>query len=332
MTFLLRAFVLCLFPGFLWSQPSLDSVVTMVFAGDLNFAHRFELAAQDRPINVFAHWKSIGRYDLMMVNLENAITQSVDSVKKEFVFKMKSEHLSHLRRAGISIVNCANNHTADFGEAGILETIRRLDSAGIRHTGIGRNLGDARKPVILTENGIRIGFLGYGGVRAFIATRTQPGTTPHTTRLVLDDIRRLRQQVDFIVVNLHWGEELETEPDSSQIVLAHTMIDSGADLIIGHHPHVLQGVERYRGKIIAYSLGNFVFGGNSNSANSETAVVKARFAKKTMEVQMVPVSVRNWQPALADTGASKRIFDRIQERSKIFLESISLISLGAQHE
>jgi poly-gamma-glutamate capsule biosynthesis protein CapA/YwtB (metallophosphatase superfamily) len=151
MTLFLRAFVLCLFPGFLWSQSHSDSGTTVVFAGDLNFADKFELAAKTRPINVFAHWKSIGRYDLMMVNLENAITRSVDSVKKEFVFKMKAEYLSHLSKAGISIVNCANNHTADFGEAGILETIQQLDSAGIRHTGIGRNLTEARKPVVLTE-------------------------------------------------------------------------------------------------------------------------------------------------------------------------------------
>jgi poly-gamma-glutamate synthesis protein (capsule biosynthesis protein) len=327
-----RAFVLCLLPGFLWSQHQSDSSATIIFAGDLNFAVNFEYAAQHRPINVFAHWKRIGRYDLMMVNLENAVTQSVDSMEKEFVFKMKPEFLSQLCGAGISIVNCANNHTADFGVEGILETIHQLDSAGIRHTGIGRNLAEARKPVIFHVKGIRIGFLGYGGEGTFIASRTQPGTTSRSQWLILEDIKRLRPHIDFIVINLHWGEELETKPDSNQILLAHRMIECGADLIVGHHPHVLQGIERYRGKIIAYSLGNFVFGGNSRCANSETAVLKVRFAKDTMEVLAVPVSVRNWQPAPADSSTAYRVLQCLQERSQVFFETISFTSLGVRHE
>ena len=332
-----RAFVLCLLPGFLWCQHKFpkgqaDTSATIIFAGDLNFAAHFEYAAQYRPINVFARWKRIGTYDLMMVNLENAVTQSVDNMEKEFVFKMKPEYLSQLCNAGISIVNCANNHAADFGSEGILETIQKLDSAGIRHTGIGRNLSEARKPVILLVNGIRIGFLGYGGDKAFIASRTQPGTTSRNPWLILEDIKKLKPRVDFVVVNLHWGEELETEPDSNQIVLAHRMIEDGADLIVGHHPHVLQGIERYCGKIIAYSLGNFVFGGNSRSANSETAVLKVRFMKDSMEIQAVPVSVRNWQPAPADKVAAHRVLQCLQERSQVFLETISFTSLGVQHE
>jgi poly-gamma-glutamate capsule biosynthesis protein CapA/YwtB (metallophosphatase superfamily) len=327
-----RAFVLCLLPGFLWSQHQSDSCATVIFAGDLNFAANFEYAAQHRPINVFARWKRIVQYDLMMVNLENAVTQSVDSMEKEFVFKMKPEFLSQLSGAGISIVNCANNHTADFGVEGILETIHQLDSAGIRHTGIGRNLAEARKPVVFQVKGIRIGFLGYGGSSAFIASRTQPGTTSRSEWLILEDIKRLRPRVDFIVINLHWGEELETKPDSNQIVLAHRMIECGADLIVGHHPHVLQGIERYRGKIVAYSLGNFVFGGNSRCANCETAVLKVRFAKDTMEVLAVPVSVRNWQPAPADSSTAYRVLQCLQERSQVFFETISFTSLGVRYE
>ncbi len=318
-----RAFVLCLLPGVLWSQQKPDSSATIIFTGDLNLAANFEYAAKHRPIKIFSRWDSIGEYDLMMVNLENAVTRSIDSMDKEFVFKMKPDYLPQLRSAGISIVNCANNHAADFGAEGILETIQRLDSAGIRHTGIGRNLSEARKPVILDINGVRIGFLGYGGSREFIASRTRPGTTSRSQWLILEDINRLRPQVDFVVINLHWGEELETEPDSNQIILAHTIIEGGADLIVGHHPHVLQGIERYLGKIVAYSLGNFVFGGNSRCINSETAVLKVRFAKDTMEVQAVPVSIRNWQPEAADTSVANRVFQCLLKRSQIFSKTIS---------
>jgi len=332
MNILRQLFVLWIIPGFLWSQSQSDSCATILFTGDLNFAHNIEYAARIHPINVFAYWKRIGAYDMMMVNLENAVTRSVDSVEKEFVFKMKPEYLSLFHKARISIVNCANNHTADFGAEGISETIQQLDSAGIRHVGIGRNLAEARKPVILSVNGVRIGFLGYGGMRDFIASRTRPGTTSRSLWLILDDIRRLKPRVDFIVINLHWGDELAREPDSNQIALAHRISDAGADLIIGHHPHVLQGIERYHGKIIAYSVGNFVFGGNARSANSETAILRARFTKGIMEVEAVPVSVRNWRPMPADSSAAIRVLQLLQERSRIFLETISFTSLGVRYE
>jgi len=326
MKFFRRAFVLCLLPGFLWPKQKPDSNATIIFTGDLNLAANFEYAAKRRTINVFAKWKSIGAYDLMMVNLENAVTRSLDSMDKEFVFKMKPEYLSQLSNAGITIVNCANNHSADFGIEGI------LDSAGIRHTGIGRNLSEARKPVVLDVNNIRIGFLGYGGTKKFLASRTQPGTAPRSQWLILDDIRRLRPRVDFVVVNLHWGQELETEPDSSQIILAHQIIEGGADLIVGHYPHVLQGIEQYLGRTVAYSLGNFVFGGNLKCANSETAVLKVRFAKDTMEVQAVPVSIRNWRAAAADSSAAALVLQCLEERSQIFSKTIDYKFIGAQYE
>jgi poly-gamma-glutamate capsule biosynthesis protein CapA/YwtB (metallophosphatase superfamily) len=323
MNILLRPLVLCLFPGFLWSQVNTDSSIVFIFTGDLNFAHAFETANRHRPIDVFAHWKDIGTYDCMMVNLENAVTRSIDSVEKEFVFKMQPEFLSQFIGAGITIVNCANNHTADFGVEGILETIHQLDSAGIQHVGVGENFSDARKPVIYSKNDLRIGFVGYGGVKDFIAERKKPGTNSRNEKYIIKDIRKLKPQVDLIVVSLHWGEELETEPDQYQIGIARRIIDSGADLIIGHHPHVVQGIERYHGKIIAYSLGNFVFGGNANSANSETAVLKVTITKSTMDVRVIPVRVRNWQPEPAKSQVARRILRRLEDRSKIFKETIS---------
>jgi poly-gamma-glutamate capsule biosynthesis protein CapA/YwtB (metallophosphatase superfamily) len=332
MNLLFRTFVLWLIPGFLLSQNHSDSVATLIFTGDLTFAHNFEQAASRHPIDVFAKWDRIGRYDAMIVNLENAVTRSADSVDKEFVFKMRPELLPQLVRAGVSIVNCANNHSADFGTEGILETINFLDSAGIKHIGIGKNLAQARKPAILIKNGIKIGFLGYGGVKDFIAARNIPGTSSRSEWLILDDIRRLRPLVDFVVVNLHWGTELAEEPDSGQISLAHKIIDSGADLIVGHHPHVLQGIEKYDGKIIIYSLGNFIFGGNINSMNSESAVVRARFTKKGIGLQAVPIRIRNWQPAPADSLTTSLILMKLQERSKIFLQTISFLYKGAEYE
>lgn len=309
-------------PVVLSSQTRLDSTAIVLFGGDLNFAYRFEQSVGGRVNKIFSRWKKIGDYDMMMVNLENTVTRSMDSIKKEFVFKMKPEYLSLFGEAKITLVNCANNHTTDFGGEGILETIRFLDSVGIRHVGIGYNLAEARKPVILTINGIRIGFLGYGGIYTYRASRTQAGTTPRNKSIILRDIAKLKPRVDFVVINLHWGEELALQPDSSQIALAHALIDGGADLIIGHHPHVLQGIEYYRGKVIAYSLGNFIFGGNAKCANSETAVMKVRFARKSVEVQLIPIEVHNWCPEPADSSTALCIEHLIQERSKIFTDTI----------
>jgi poly-gamma-glutamate synthesis protein (capsule biosynthesis protein) len=323
MNVLIKVIVLCLIPEFLWSQNQADSSAIIVFTGDLNFAQHFEDAMHYRPFDVFAKWDKIGEYDLMMVNLENAVTRSVDSVEKEFVFKMKHEFLPFFSKARISVVNCANNHTADFRTKGILETIQRLDSAGIKHVGIGRNLSEACRPVILTVNGIRIGFLGYGDIGSYIASKKRAGRAPLRKALILDNVKKLRSLVDFIIVNLHWGEELAKEPDSSQIVLAHQIVDGGADLIVGHHAHVLQGIERYHKKIIAYSLGNYIFGGNTKSTNSETAVLKVRFTQKEMDVQPVPIRICNWRPEPADSTAANRVSQLLQERSKVFFETIS---------
>lgn len=324
---ILRILILLMIPVVLPSQTQPDSTAIVLFGGDLNFAYRFEQSVGERVNKIFSQWKKIGTYDLMMVNLENAVTRSMDSVKKEFVFKMKPEYLSLLGKAEIVLVNCANNHIADFGEVGILETIRLLDSAGVRHIGIGGNLAESRKPVVLTIHGIRIGFLGYGGTHAYLASRTQAGTTPRNKSIILYDIAKLKTRVDYVVINLHWGEESALKPDSSQIALAHALIDGGADLIIGHHPHILQGVEHYHGKVIAYSLGNFIFGGNAKCANSETAVLKAQFSGKSMDVKLIPIQIRNWCPEPADSVAALRVRQLIRERSRIFGDTLSLDSL-----
>jgi poly-gamma-glutamate capsule biosynthesis protein CapA/YwtB (metallophosphatase superfamily) len=236
---------------------------------------------------------------------------------------MRPELLPGLVRARILLVNCANNHSADFHSGGILETIKNLDRYGIKHIGIGANSDEAHAPVVLDINGVRLGFLGYADSRTFIAGRKRPGRTSMSRSRMLEDIRKLKPSVDFVIVNLHWGKELAEEPDSSQILLAHGLIDGGADLIIGHHPHVLQGIEIYGRGFIAYSLGNFVFGGNSRSVNSETAVLKAVFSKKDMKVKPLPVCIRGWKPALADSLSGLRILKKIEARSRMFRDPFS---------
>ncbi len=298
-----------------------QSPVVMIFAGDVTLAQHIETAVGDRTEYIFQHWLSLKPYDVFMVNLENPITTSEERVKKEFNFKMPEKYIRILQHGGVNIVNAANNHLADYGRLGIYDTIRNLDSASIRYVGIGRNLREARTPVIKTINGRTIGFLGYHGGEDFAATTDSAGLAPRYKGYVVGDVRRLRPKVDYVVVNFHWGEELAEFPDEWQIDLAHTVVDAGADLIVGHHPHILQGVEIYNGATIAYSLGNFVFGGNSRHTY-DTAVIRVVLSESNPVVEVLPVTVARWQPRLAMGEHAERIVSTIQQRSSIFQDSL----------
>lgn len=290
--------------------------VTILFGGDLTFAYRFEQAVGTNVDYTFSEWHTIGKYDYMMVNLENPITFSDDSVKKPFVFRMHPRYLHSLKSAGISIMNCANNHIGDFGAEGIKETLDWLDSAGIYHVGAGRTAQEARQPLILEHQGITIGFLGYGSNGIHIAKKDAPGTFPPQEDLMVADIRALRPQVDFLVVNIHWGNEKEITPTPEQKKLGHALIDAGADIIVGHHPHVLQKIEEYKHGLICYSLGNFIFGGNAFSANSETIVLKVVLNVSSWHYTVEPVNIVQWRARRADPFTAQRIIKLLAERSQ----------------
>ncbi len=306
--------------------------VTILFAGDVTFAYRFEQFVGARIEYPFWEWHTIGNYDCMMVNLENPITLSEDSVKRQYVFKMHPRYLQLLKHANISIVNCANNHMGDFGAKGIIETIEWLNSAGIASVGIGRTINEARKPYILRKHGISIGFLGYGSDGVHIASQSKPGTLPPQLDVIISDIQKLRPLVDFIVINLHWGIEKAIVPTEQQKQLGRAIIDAGADIIVGHHSHVLQGYEQYKHGLICYSLGNFIFGGNANAANTETAVLKVEFTKNSWQFSFEPVVVELWQPKYADMISAQRINQILVERSRLLNQSLVTVSNGGVNE
>ncbi len=299
--------------------------VTMLFAGDVTLAHHIEREVGDKVDYIFEHWNQVGAYDLFMVNLENPVTRSTGKVEKEFNFRMPPRYLRTLKNAAINVVNLANNHIVDFGIQGLYDTFANLDSAGIRYVGAGRDIGEARTPVLIDLKGKRIGILGYYGSGKWAATPTRAGVAPRHEPSVISDVRKLRDSVDYLVVNFHWGEESAERPSPELIRLAHRVVDAGADLIVGHHPHTLQGIERYKGKVIAYSLGNFVFGGNSRRSYG-TAVLRVLLGDTTQEVELVPVQVINWQPQVAQRSNAEVIFRRVRDRSAIFSESISFPS------
>jgi poly-gamma-glutamate synthesis protein (capsule biosynthesis protein) len=309
-----------------------DTALSMIFAGDLNLSNRFEQYTGANEQFAFTEWQEIGPVDAQMANLENPVTFSTDSSDKKYVFRMHPRYLTMIKKAGISIVNCANNHVGDFGCAGIIETLHWLDSLGFQHVGAGRTSSEARKPVVVSFHHKTVGILGFGGDGIHYACPSAAGTVPRDQSVIIHDVRALAGKVDLVVVNFHWGDENAIVPNDAQIRLAHAVIDAGADLIVGHHPHVVQGIEYYKKGVIAYSLGNFVFGGNANEINSETIVLKIEVEKDSWRCKPVPVMVVQWKPQPADSAKARRVLELVAVRSKILNQQMALHTRGVSYE
>ena len=200
--------------------------------------------------------------DIVFGNLEAPVSLRGEIYPLKCSLRTNPDYLVALKDAGFNLLSLANNHILDYGETAFFDTLDTLTGCGIKWFGAGKNLEDARKPAVLNINDIRIGFLGYCDVvidSPFYASKDKRGIVPLNLEYVRQDIFRLRGQVDCIAISIHWGHENWGYPSPEQIRMAHEIIDYGADVIFGHHPHVLHGIEKYRRGIIAYSLGNFIF-------------------------------------------------------------------------
>lgn len=296
-----------------------DPTVTLVFGGDVTLSDHFENVIGTNYSLPFAQLPEYRDADLAMVNLENPLTRStLRRPNKQFNFKADPESVQVLTQGGIDLVNLANNHTMDYEEPGLVETIATLDQAGIKAVGAGRDLKEARRPSIIEVKGQRIAYFGYYDADFHAATESLAGTNPRYDQRVAADIKAIRDQVDWVVVNYHWGVELAEYPGDWQIDLARFTIDQGADVVIGHHPHTLQGAEIYKGRPIVYSLGNFIFGGNSRK-DYETAVVRVALnANRQMKVEFLPVQVTQYQAQVISTPKGEDIIKRLGRLSQIF--------------
>jgi poly-gamma-glutamate synthesis protein (capsule biosynthesis protein) len=297
-----------------------DPKVTLMFSGDVALAEEFEATIGKDYDHAFAAMPEYREADLAMVNLENPLTKAtIPLPNKQFNFKSDPESVRVLQKGGVDLVNLANNHTMDFQEAGLVETMETLDKAGILHVGAGRNETAARRPQIVEVKGQRVAYLGYYGADFHAATDKKAGTNFADEARIAADIKSIRDQVDWVIVNFHWGEELANYPAEWQVDLAHFTIDQGADLIVGHHPHVLQGAEIYKGRPIAYSLGNFIFGGNARK-DYDTAVLKVALKDRQMKVEFLPVEVRNYQPQVVVGDRAAQILKHIADLSTSFTQ------------
>lgn len=199
--------------------------------------------------------------DIAFVNLENPLS---DRGRHTGLFRGSPVFAGAMASAGIDVVSTANNHALDLGEEGLVDTIKSLAAAGLPSVGTGTDRGRANAPVFLERNGMRFAFLAYSmlensGELGF-ASSERSGVAPLDPILVEEGIRAVRDQADYVIVSFHWSRETLRDVHPVARAIAHRTIDAGADVIIGHHPHVPQGVEVYHGGIVLYSLGNFIFG------------------------------------------------------------------------
>ncbi|MCK8517902.1 CapA family protein [Methanoculleus sp. 7T] len=206
------------------------------------------------PFDLVQH--ELRQKDLLFGNLETVLSESGTERRKRWVNTTPPEAGKYLKEAGFDILSVANNHTLDLGQEGFLKTLDVLEDHGIAYVGGARG-DESPRGLVVERNGIRLGFLGYTSGMF----RSPPGVTVSKLKrkTIVEDIRALKDRCDHVVVSLHWGIENVYYPSPDQVRLAHSLIDSGASLILGHHSHTIQGLERYNGGLIAYSLGNFQF-------------------------------------------------------------------------
>ncbi len=241
-----------------------ETDITMLFVGDIMLAERpGQLIAQGR--DPFFYVRSIFRAaDIRIGNLECAVSQKGKAEDKTYTFRAHPRVITTLKKY-FDAVSVANNHAGDFGPVAFEDMLYQLEKKQLAYFGGGRTLRAAHEPYLTTVKGKKIAVLGYDGFfpRSFEALEDRAGVAWLDTDFIVADIKRAREvhRADWVIVVPHWGWEYEKIASSQQQTLAHLMIDSGADAVVGGHPHVTQNIEIYKNKPIIYSLGNFVFNG-----------------------------------------------------------------------
>ena len=249
--------------------------------------------------------------DLTIVNFEGTLTESEEREDKQFAFKAAPAYAEILTAGSVEAANMANNHSKDYGEQSYTDTIKALEDRGITTFGYDRL-------AVMDIKGVKVGLLGTYVLREGLGIKDS----------MIANLESLKEQgAQIIIASFHWGSEKAYEPDSTQIELAHASIDNGADLVLGHHPHVLEGIEEYQGKNIVYSLGNFCFGGNAYPSDMNTMIFQQTFTIKDGELQqdnvknIIPCRIssedgyNNYQPTPAEGEQKDDILQKIEEYS-----------------
>lgn len=309
------------------NEPS-EIVITISALGDCALGNEFaqrghtfaDVYAEKGAAYFFANVKEVlAADDLTIANLETCLTnehQKRDKSVEKTPFWIKGEpgYTQILKEASIEVVNIANNHTFDYGQLGFEETLQSLDKADIAYCGY-------EHEVIKEIKGIKIGFMGF----CQFGNREK-----QLNKEIKEQIKTLKTKVDLMIVSFHWGSELAVKPSPKQYELAKIAVEAGADLVLGHHPHVLQGIGEYQGKTVVFSLGNFCFGANRLPHDRDTIIYQHRFTFKNGELLksqniIIPCSMtttrglNDFQPTILSGGEALRVRQKLFERTQMIV-------------
>jgi poly-gamma-glutamate capsule biosynthesis protein CapA/YwtB (metallophosphatase superfamily) len=252
-------------------------------------------------------------------NLEGPLAREAEKHERNYSYRVHPKMAKALPRAGINVVTLANNHLLDCGREGVLETLEALADAGVATIGAGVDKLTAHAPCLLPAGLYRVGLLGYYWNRRTSARGKLPGSAMDPPEDLAADIGALRKQVERVVVTFHWGVPYVREPSPEDRTKARFAIDCGADAVIGHHPHIVQPFEVYRGRPIFFSIGNFTFG--SGNSRGESLLLGLRFEEKQTFVYVYAVYVKNrdprvnYQPKILRGNGAERLLRKLGEIS-----------------
>lgn len=297
--------------------------ITISAAGDCTLG-KDPSAAYKTSLNAFYDTKGASYFlsevkdlfaadDLTIVNMEGTLTDSEAIVEKSFNFKADAEYVNILTEGSVEAANLANNHSHDYSDEGYEDTIAALDDAGIANFGYERSAS-------LEIKGIKITLLGYN----MLSKREE------NLNMMKESVAKAKVEgSNLVIVSFHWGKERQYSPVEYQKETAHAAIDAGADLVLGHHPHVLQGIEKYNGHYICYSLGNFCFGGNKNPSDKDTMIFQQTFTFENgnllddSNIQIIPCSLssssskNDYKPKVLTGSEKERVMKKIEDMSEL---------------
>ncbi|MFC7439705.1 CapA family protein [Laceyella putida] len=302
-----------------------NSALTVTLVGDMMFGRNI----QDVIVPRFGYeylFNYVEPYfaasDYVTGNFENPVTnrEGYPEADKFIHLSTQPEAVKALKKIGFSSVNLANNHMKDFGKQGLLDTLRAFDGQNVDTVGAGRDLKEATRISYETVHGIRVAVLGFSDVmpKDFRARKDKSGIAPADPDVFFPLVAKAKSNADLVLVHMHWGLEYDSGYHPRQQDLAHALVDAGADVVIGHHPHVLEPVEVYKNGVILYSLGNFVFD-QGWSRTRESVLVQYKILKggKEAKLELHPMMIREGQPrpleGWTDAYRREKIFNQLTE-------------------
>lgn len=304
--------------------PSEPPTLTIAAVGDMIFDRKVKalVASQGGEAPLAAVASRLAGADVTVGNLESTLSDGgTRNTAKDVTFRGHPEGIRGLRLAGFDLLSMANNHVLDYGAQPLLDTVAALDSAGIGHAGAGANQTAAWEPAVIERDGATVAYLAFSHIvpAGFIAQPDRAGLASgkNDEALTLEAIRRAAAENDYVLVSFHWGVEYQDDANGAQVTWAHKAIDAGADMVLAHHPHVIQGIERYNGGLIAYSLGDFVFDHYSRKTG-EAFILEAELGPHGVaNAVAVPVYLDgNGKPEFVDGSSAASIIDRLSAISK----------------